>query len=206
MQGNSRKAIENYEQALSLHLSIARTDSKDFLAQGVVAYDLAKLGNALLADGKIEDALERHEQSVAMLEKIHLANPENVMVWHTLALSLEGLAGSLKAKRNFEKAIAVYDRSLRIEERLNAKAENLEFQIKIAQLYFKLGQIRQDIDKLKPADQSPLCKISQKDFQKSIEVYTEVKKRRALSPTNLEILSQAIQITENTDCRKPDSN
>ncbi|MEJ7616094.1 MAG: hypothetical protein WKF30_03785 [Pyrinomonadaceae bacterium] len=101
--------------------------------------DLTKLGHALQANGEIENALTKHKRSVAMLEKLHHADAENFMVAHTLALSLEGLGDVSKAKQDFTKALESYRRGLLIEERLNSLAENYELQIKIAQLYFKLG-------------------------------------------------------------------
>ncbi len=155
-----------------------------------MAYDLNKLGKALLANKEVKDALKNHELSVAMLEKMHLDDEENVMVAHTLALSLEGYAKALETAGNLSKALAMYQRSLEIEVNLNANSENPEFQIKIAQLYFNLGQIREAMSNLKRAIETP-CQNSQKDFQKSVETFTAVQKSTVLSPTNLEIYSQA---------------
>ncbi len=197
-KGNAAKAIENYRKALAIHQAIADKDTKDAFAQGVVAYDLNKLGNALRANGEIENALIRHEQSVSILERQHLANAENVMVTHTLALSLEGLANTLVDKKEFTRALATYQRSLQIEEELSAASRSPELKIKIGQLYFKLGQTRETVFNLKRMNES-LCHDSQKDYQKSVETFTELQKLIVLSPTNLEMFSRARQ---GSDCSK----
>jgi tetratricopeptide (TPR) repeat protein len=201
-EGDTGKAIENYEKALAVHQAIADKDTKDALAQGIVAYDLTKIGNALLANRETENALRRHERSIAILEKLHLTDAENVMVAHTLALSLEGFADALRAKKDFSKALTMYRRGLRIEEELNSNSANFEFQIKIARLYLKLAQTRHQSFDLKHKEDS-FCQDIQADLQKSIGTFAEIQKRILLSPTNFGIFSTARQMSEIINCQKP---
>jgi eukaryotic-like serine/threonine-protein kinase len=191
-QGNIIKAVENYEQSLMIHQAIADNDEKDALAQATVAYDLNKLGIAQLANGKKENALKRHEQSVAILEKIYLSDKENLMVTHTLALSLEGYANALKASKDFQKALQTYQRSLQIESQLNQSSKSTHIEIKIAQLYYRLGQVNQLIYSTKMLD-NKACQDAKENYKKSVETFVGVQNVTYLSPTNTRILEQARQ-------------
>ncbi len=200
-KGDVAGAIENYRESLTIHQTIAGKDAKDALAQGTVGYDLTKLGNALLANGELENALKNHEQSVAILEKLHLGDTENDMFSYTFAFSLEGLGNALKAKKDYSKGLIIYKRSVEILEKLNSKASNTEFEIKIAQLHFKLGQTRQLLYNSNTANEN-LCQEAKTDFQKSVEIFAKIQNLTALSPTNAAIFSQAKQGAENIKCEK----
>ena len=200
-KGEVAKAIENYSAALSIHQTIANKDAKDTLAQGTVGYDLTKLGNALLAKGEIGRALKIHEQSVATLEKLHLTDTENEMFSYTFAISLEGLGNAQIAKKDYSKALLTYERSIEIEEKLNSKSANSEFEIKIAQIHFKLGQTRQKLYNSNMANEN-LCQEARADFQKSVEIFTKIQILIALSPTNTGIFSLARQSAEGINCQK----
>ncbi len=189
-KGDEEKATQNYKKALEIHKSLAEKDDKNALARATVAYDLTKLGNALLKKGEIEQAFDKHLEAVAILEKSYLVDEGNIMIAHSLANSLESLGDSFAAKKQNNEALSNYNRSLQIEEGLNSKQTNAEFQRKIAQIYYKIGKTKTNIRKQ--------CTEASAAFRKSIEMFNQIQTKSSLSPSNLNIMQESQKAIENS--------
>ena len=205
-QGKIKEANEYYEKALAIHRKLAEKDGKNALAKAIVAYDLNKLGIALLKKGEIDNSFLKHKDSLETLEKIYLSDKANILVAHTLVLSLEGLGDALAARKEYTESLTYYNRGLNLEEELleeelNVKQPDLEYQRKIAQLYFKIGKTKKLLATSQKNNQL-LCQESIAAFQKAAGMFNQIKMKSFLSQTNLNILRQAQNESENTACRK----
>jgi hypothetical protein len=81
---------------------------------------------------------------------------------------------------------------LQIESQLNQSSKSTHIEIKIAQLYYRLGQVNQLIYSTKMLD-NKACQDAKENYKKSVETFVGVQNVTYLSPTNTRILEQARQ-------------
>ncbi len=191
--GKIGDSLEYFHKALAIHQNLAQKDPKNAFAQGNVGLDLLKLAGALVKKGELEEAFQRSGESLSILGAMHLRDESSMMAAHSFAMSLEKHGDVLVAKKQAEEAVSYFRRSLVIEKELNSREANFEFELRVAQLHLKIGNA---IMRQKPLNsgKSEMIARSAREFEESVKYYNLAAKRKALSPSNSELLRKAVAL------------
>ena len=186
------KAIENFQKASAIFDELSGKDEKDWLPKGDIAFNSMLYGEALRADGKLDDALILQKKSVEMFEAYLENDPESIGKMLSFSRSLEFLADTLKSKDKNVESLDVYQRSVKFMLKPYEKVATFETTIPLARLYLKIGKIKQS----NPND----CQTAFEYFQKSYAMLEDFKQKDRFSPTNTETYLEANQLAKSFKC------
>jgi tetratricopeptide (TPR) repeat protein len=101
-----------------------------------------KIGDVLIAQGKLQDALRAYRESIAIFERLAKADPSNTDRQRDLAVSYEKVGDALVAQGKLPEALNAYRDGLAIKERM-AKADpsNILWQVDLTDSYNNVGDV-----------------------------------------------------------------
>ncbi len=189
--GKTGDSLDYFHKALAIHQNLAQKDPKNAFAQGNVGLDLLKLAGALVKKGELEEAFQRSGESLTILGAMHSKDESSMMAAHSFAMSLEKHGDVLIAKKQAQEAVSYFRRSLVIEKELNSREANFEFELRVAQLHLKIGNV---IMRQRPFNtrNSQLKSRSAREFEESVKYFNLAAKRKVLGPSNSALLRKAV--------------
>ena len=201
-EGRLLEALTSYQQSLvireSLHADYqTNTDVRRDLA---VAYE--KMADILVASGDASRALEHSRKSLEIFEALSAADRNNVNASRSLSISYENLGDVFLRTGDGAGALDSYEKSLAIRERLSTDdAPNVQLRRDLARAYSKLGGA---CAALASTGATPVSRQierwhqAQSWYQKSLNIWLDLRSRGLLSGNDGQQADSAIQDLEKT--------
>ena len=135
------RALEHYQQELSIFTSLSETNPADRQARRRVSIGTKKIGGILEEMGKIPEALEKYRYALSIDEAAATADPANTLGRRDLAISQVNIGDILAKTGDLRRALGQYEKALEIDERLAADdptdVRGLQY---LASTLLKIGQ------------------------------------------------------------------
>ncbi|HEX8183225.1 MAG TPA: protein kinase [Blastocatellia bacterium] len=181
--GDIAGALENTRKAQTFFEELAKADPANARATRNTAVYYNRLGSILARSGDFQAALENHRKATTILETLNAADSTNLLHSAELSLSYNFLSLMLAKTGSGARALETSQKAREIVENLStANPENAELRAVLAFTYSNLGSIHATLAANKKESrtaQAASWREAREWFERSLEIYTDLKNRGA---------------------------
>lgn len=175
-RGDVRDALANFQKQLKIYEDLAAIDASNKDRQQDLIDALIDVGNALAATGDDASALEKFQRALEISRTFPADDPQTEINQSNI---YDGMGSIFLKKNEPEKAVENFKKSIALHE---AEAEgdklNAQSRAALAKIYAKMGDAAQK----SAGTDSEKLKIVQSWYRRSLEVWNDLREKKALKP------------------------
>jgi len=182
--GDKRGALESYRKGISISEQIVAADPLDTGASDDLACEFQRMADLLAALGDDSQALSNYEKSLQIYEKTSAKAPENLWERLQLAISRAGVGKMQSRLGNIASAVEECRKTVSLLEETTENPTNRIQRSLKAQAYQYLGEAYValvSVTSVPPADLSKHWTAARDMFQRSSDIYQDMRSRGILS-------------------------